>query len=383
MKLKLYSILLIGFSAGLISCKTASKMYEKGNYDEAVELAAKKLQKKPDDSKLIDIIRSSYSYAVNDHEQNIRNHSQSTNELKWEWMFNEYAALQKMYEAIYKVPSIMDLVKPMDYSSYLVTYADKAGDVRFDRGMSLMLLGDKQNYRNAYREMQIAIRFKPGNRDIQLKMDEAFDYAVTNVVFLPASEDPGGFRFSSYNSGIHNVEDQLIRSLQYGNSNEFVKFYTPWDVQSRNIRTDMVVDMRMANMHIGHYRDMTSTRKVSKEVVIKERVIRPDSVIKEYGTVYANIITTTRTMASEATLAVDIRDADGNWLWNDRINASHSWNTEFSSFTGDARALSEADKQMINRQAQASPRDEDIIRCLTDEISNDALYRLRAYFNRM
>ena len=358
-------------------------MYEKGNYDEAVELAAKKLQKKPDDSKLIDIIRSSYSYAVNDHEQNIRNHSQSTNELKWEWMYNEYAALQKMYEAIYKVPSIMDLVKPMDYSSYLVTYADKAGDVRFDRGLSLMLLGDKQNYRNAYREMQIAIRFKPGNRDIQLKMDEAFDYAVTNVVFLPASEDPGGFRFSSYNSGIHNVEDQLIRSLQYGNSNEFVKFYTPWDVQSRNIRTDMVVDMRMANMHIGHYRDMTSTRKVSKEVVIKERVIRPDSVIKEYGTVYANIITTTRTMASEATLAVDIRDADGNWLWNDRINASHSWNTEFSSFTGDARALSEADKQMINRQAQASPRDEDIIRCLTDEISNDALYRLRAYFNRM
>lgn len=71
-----------------------------------MELAAKKLQKDPDDPKLIDIIQSSYRYAVDDHESRIRNNAGSSNELKWEWMYNEYAALQRMYDAIRKVPSV-------------------------------------------------------------------------------------------------------------------------------------------------------------------------------------------------------------------------------------------------------------------------------------
>ena len=45
MKSKLYILLFASISILAFSCKTASKLYEKGNYDEAVELAAKKLQK--------------------------------------------------------------------------------------------------------------------------------------------------------------------------------------------------------------------------------------------------------------------------------------------------------------------------------------------------
>lgn len=72
MKLKLYILLLTVISIAAVSCKTASKLYEKGNYTEAVELAAKKLQKDPDDPKLLNIIQSSYRYAVNDHETRIK-----------------------------------------------------------------------------------------------------------------------------------------------------------------------------------------------------------------------------------------------------------------------------------------------------------------------
>ncbi|MBK9570266.1 MAG: hypothetical protein IPO53_10385 [Chitinophagaceae bacterium] len=126
MKSKLYILLFAAIIFSAFSCKTASKLYEKGNYDEAVELAAKKLQKDPGDVKLLDIIQSSYRYAVNDHESRIRNHAESSNELKWEWMYAEYVSLQRMYEAIYRVPSVYTLVKPLDYSGYLVTYSEKS-----------------------------------------------------------------------------------------------------------------------------------------------------------------------------------------------------------------------------------------------------------------
>ena len=51
MKPKLYLFIFTFFAVLMVACRTAKKLYEKGNYDEAVQLAAKKLQKDPDDPK--------------------------------------------------------------------------------------------------------------------------------------------------------------------------------------------------------------------------------------------------------------------------------------------------------------------------------------------
>lgn len=381
MKWKLYTLLFTGISLLAISCKTASKMYEKGNYNEAVELAAKKLQKDPDDPKLLNIIQSSYRYAVNDHESRISDYAQSNNELKWEWMYNEYVSLQRMYDAIYKVPAVYDLVKPMNYSSYIITYSEKAGDVRYDRGLAFMQRYDKQSYRNAYREFQAALRFKPGNRDATLKMNEAYEYAVTNVVVLPMQQQ-GGYVYSSYTIGGNNLDDQLIGNLQYSSGNEFVRFYSAWDARSQNIRVDQEMEMRMAQVNIGRYIDNQSRRKVTKEIVVKEIVYKPDSVVREYAKINANIITTRRTLHSDATLRITVRDENGNRAWSDDISSSYNWSTEFSTFTGDERALSESDKQLVNRRKDFPPGENEIIRCMLEEIGNNALYRIKNYFNR-
>lgn len=382
MKLKLYTLLFTASILVLASCKTAKKMYEKGNYDEAVELAAKKLQKDPDDPKLLDIIQGSYSYAVADHESRIRNNAASNNELKWEWMYSEYASLQRMYDAIYKVPSVFTLVKPVDYSSDLVTYAEKAGAVRYNRGVAFMQRYDKQSYRNAYREFQAALRFTPGDREAILKMNEAYEYAVTNVVILPMQQQ-GGYVYSSYSVGNNNFDDQLINNLRYNSGSEFVKFYSTWEARGQNIRTDMQVDMQMANAHIGRYDDYRASRKVSREVVIKERIIKPDSVVKEYAWVHANILTTKRTMHSDAVMRIDVRDPDGRWLWSDNVGGSHTWSTEFSTYTGDARALSEADRQLIERRREFAPTETEIMKCMLDQIGNDATWRIKNYFGRL
>jgi tetratricopeptide (TPR) repeat protein len=381
MKLKLYTLFFIAASILFISCKTASKLYDKGNYDEAVELAAKKLQKDPTDPKLLDIIQSSYRFAVNDHENRIRNNAVSSNELRWEWIYNEYASLQRMYDAIYRVPSVFHMIQPVDYSSYLVTYSEKAGDVRYERGLSFMQHFDKASFRNAYREFQVALRFKPGNRAVLQKMNEAYENAVTNVVILPV-EQQYGFRYSSYNNTYQNFDEQLLRSLQFNSGNEFLKFYSDWDAGSRNIRADRVVDMRLTTLNIGRYFDDRSIRQVSKEVVIKEIVYKPDSIVKVYGKVYADITTTRRTMHSNALLQINVRDASGGWLWSDNVNSNYSRSTEFATYTGDARALSESEKQLVERREEQPPREEEIIRCMMDEINNNALYRIKNYFNR-
>ena len=381
MKTKLYLLFFAGISVLTFSCKTASKLYEKGNYDEAVEMAARKLQKDPNDDKLLDIIHRSYRYAVNDHESRIRTNAASSNDLKWEWMYNEYASLQRMYNAIYKVPSVVQSIKPVDYSSYLITYSEKAGDVRYERGLAFMQQYDKQSYRNAYKEFQAAVGFKPGNRDALQKMNEAYEYAVTNVVILPMQQQ-GGFVYSAYTIGGNNFDDQLIRSLQYNTGNEFVKFYSAWDARSQHIRADQLVDMRLTTLNIGRYQDYRTSRKVSKEIVVKETVYRPDSIVKQYGWVYADITNTRRTMNSDAMLQVNVRDNDGHWSWSDNFNANHNWSTEFATYTGDTRALSASDKQLVDRRQDYPPTENEIMKCMLDQINNDALYRIKNYFNR-
>ena len=378
---KIYTLFVLGAIFLITGCKTAAKLYDKGNYDEAVQLAVKKLQKKPDDE-MRSLLQSAYQYAVNDHETRIRQLSDNTNELKWEWIYNEYASLQKLYEAIHRSPEAMAIVNATDYSSYLHTYADKAADTRFDRGMQWMDKNDKISFRNAFTEFEMALQYRPGDLAIIDRKEEAYSLAVINVVVMPIESNR--YRFSSYNDHeLRNFENGLLRQLQFNNSNRFVKFYSTWDAGAANIQADQFLDFRLSTMDIGRTRDDNSTREVSKEIVVKETVYRPDSIVKEYKKVYAKIRTTRRTMLSEGNLQVNVRDAGGRWLWSDNVQGNHNWCTEFSSYTGDERALSESDKQLVNRRQDYPPHEDEIIRCILNEINSNMLHRVRNYFSHL
>jgi hypothetical protein len=378
MKLKLYSLFFIALCVLFFSCKTAKKMYEKGNYDEAVELAAKKLQKKPNDPATLDILQNAYRFAVEDHEARIRNNSNSTNDLRWEWNYNEYLGLQGLYDAIRRSPSVYDIVRPTDYSSYVATYKEEAGNARYDRGVALMENNNRNSYKQAYYEFERALALKPGDLSARQKMDEAYSNAVINVVVLPVVQS--GYQFSSYAN--NNFDDGVLRYLNNNTGNLFVRFYSPAEASTSNVRTDQVVDMKFSNIDIDRYRDYRDTREVSKQVVIKETVIRPDSIVKEYATVKAKITTTRRTLNSNGLLQVTVRDYNNQWLWSDTYRGDYNWNADFSTYTGDARALSEDDKKQLDHHEQYPPRNDEIIRIIMDEIQSRAECGIKDYFNR-
>ena len=378
---KIYTLISITLFLLVAGCKTASKLYDKGNYDEAVELAAKKLQKKPD-NEMRALLQNAYQYAVNDHENRIHQLANNTNDLKWEWIYAEYASLQRLYEAIHRSPEALSVVNPTDYSSYLHTYADKAADTRFQRGMMWMDKNDKLSFRNAYHEFEAALQYRPGELTFIERRNEAYENAVINVVVMPMENSR--YRFSSYNNHeITNFENDLLRQLQYNTGNRFVKFYSSWDASSRNIQPDQFVDFRFSTFDFGRTRDERHTRQVSKDIVVKETVYRPDSVVKEYKKVFAKITTTKRTMLSEGNLQINVRDASGRWLWSDDIRGNHNWFTEFSTYTGDERALSESDKQLVNRRQDYPPREDEITRCIINEINSNMCGRVRNYFSRL
>jgi hypothetical protein len=387
MKKQFYIAIFLLGAFSFYSCKTANKLYNKGDYDGTVELAVKKLHKKPNDAELRSLLQEAYTYAVNEKENTIVNLSQSNTELKWEKMYAEYASLQKMYTAIHRSPEAGAVVNAADYSSYMSTYAEKAAEVRLQRGLRLMDNNDRNSFKNAYYEFQAAHNFTP-TADIQNKMNEAYDAAVIRVVILPSDQVGYGNNYG-YNAGyqrvnyqMQNFEDEIARNLQYNTGSAFVKMYPMYEARNRNIQPDHLLDMGFTNFNIGQVYDERSSRQVSKRVVVKEIVVKPDSIVKEYATVYATITTTRRTLVSEGNYRMTIRTADGRWLWSDNIRGDHRWQTSFATYTGDARALSESDQSELNNRECYPPSEDQIIRQILSDIGNDVHYRIRNFYSR-
>lgn len=272
-----------------------------------------------------------------------------------------------------------ELVHPADYSSELNTYAAKAADVHYNHGLQYMNNNDKQSFKTAYREFQTALGFNPGNVTIQNASNEAYNAALTRVIIVPANDY--GFSYSSYNYQLQNYENDIIGNLQNNSGNEFVKFYSSAQAERLNIIPDEIVETHFTQINIGRIKDNYSNHEIEKDVVVKETVYKPDSVVKQYAKVKAKITTTQRTLYSEGDLNVVIHDNTGRVIWTDNVIGSESWSTEFSSYTGDDRALNDDDKKILNKKRDNPPRDEEIISCLKDSIYKDFISRLRNYYS--
>lgn len=365
----------------LASCKSASKAFDRGNYSEAIEISVKKLQKDPYDGEAQLILQNAYKYAVGQHEEQIRNLSASNSDRRWEEIYYQYYQLQKLYDNIHESPAAVKAAKPVNYAEHVRSYRDKAADAYIEKGRQLMTLRrpDRSAFRQAYYEFRSALRFRPHDFEITEMLRAARDSATVDVLVLSIDRNHG-YSYSSYYQ-VQNFQNDLVRTVNNNISNEFVAFYSEWDAHNERVQPDEILDLRLGTIVFGRPYDETTTREVSKEVVIKEIVYNKDSVVKQYGKVYARITTTKRTLHSYSDLFVDATDAAGYRLWSDNVRGEYRWHTEFSTYTGDERALSESDKALLNRSESRMPSESDIAEKLLRQMQSDLGYRLRRYYS--
>lgn len=375
-----FYLLLLACCIYFAGCKSANKAYQKGDYADAIELGVKKLQKDPNDYETKEIVQSSYTYAVNEGENQIRILSNSSDDNRYEKIYQSYLRLQDLYQTIHAYPVPARIIKTKDYSEYVETYRNKIADIHVERAGKWMAAANKESYKEAYKELAIAVRYKPNDFNLQRKKDTLYNQAVTKVLVLPM-QNYGGYQYAS-STQVQNFQNEIIRTLSYSMNNEFVKFYSEWESRNKGIKPDQSLELNLSRISIGQPYDNKTSREVSKEVVIKETVYKPDSVIKQYGTVKAKITSIKRSLVSEGDLMITIRDAQGKAIWSDRFTGEHNWKTEFASYTGDERALSDNDKTILNKNEVTPPTQEEITRELFKQIQNDLSNRLRNYYNR-
>jgi hypothetical protein len=136
---------------------------------------------------------------------------------------------------------------------------------------------------------------------------------------------------------------------------------------------------------MGRSYDETNYRDVSKQIITRTIVYKPDSVVNEYATVHARMNITRRNFVSYGDLHITARDASGKYLWSDVIRGEQRFTKEFAGFSGDERALSESDKTLIaNSQNNAynNIQRDQLFRELLRQIETEASNRFRNYYSR-
>lgn len=360
------------------SCKTASKSFQRGDYKEAIEQSVKKLQKDPYDAESADILKNAYKLAVNQHEENIRSYSNSKNPDRFINIYNEYIQLQNLYSLVRQTPAAAKVVNAVNYSEYVETYRDKVVEVYVQNAEKWESQNTKMAAREAYKEYRKALNYRPNDVDLKSRRDAAYNAAVTKVLVIPIQRQYG----YSDNYQLQNFQSDVMRTLSFNMGSEFVKFYSEWDLRNRDLEPDQVMELNLGRILLGRPYDERSSREVSKKVVVKETVYKPDSVVKEYATVRAKITTTKRILISEGDLYITLRDPRGRTIWSDRFTGQHRWQTEFATYTGDERALTDSDKNLLNRREDYPPSESEVLNRLFQRINEDLSYRLRNYYAR-
>lgn len=376
-----FYLLAVTASLFIYSCKTASKSFQKGDYTQAIELGVKKFQKNPSDYDTRDLIQKSYNYEVAQHEDEIRILSESSSDLRFDKIVDAYQHLQHLYEIIHQYPAVSEHIKTNDYSSNLETYRAQAAEVHTARGNSYMNDGTKESFRKAWYEYNTAARFLPDDLDIRKRRDDAYNAALVRVVVVPMQTSTG-YTYASFKAS--SMQDQIMRTLSYHLNNNFVRFYSEAEARSQYVQPDQILELSLQRISIGQPFDNVTSREISKQVVTKETVLKNDSVVKQYSTVRAVIRTTERKLLSEMDLFINVRDPKGSLLWNDHFTAQHTWNVKFCTYSGDERALEDADKSMLQKNTEdyTPPKEDRIMSDLTGQLQNDLTYHLRNYYNR-
>lgn len=377
---KFYFLSLAAALLFLVSCKTASKAYNQGDYADAIELSVKSLQKDPYDTETKALLKNAYTYVVNQHESKIRTLANSASENRYESILQQYTKLQAIYETIQQSPAAANAVNPTNYSEYVETYRNKAAEIFLANAEKWMEEGTKRSYREAYHAYGQALRFV-NSADIKRKREDAYNAALTKILVVPIQNYGRTNYHTSYQ--LQQFQNDVMRTLAYNMNNNFVRFFSEWDLRNKNLEPDQVLEMNLGRILLGRPVEQQSVREVSKQVVVKETVFKPDSIVKQYATVKAKVITTRRTLLSEGDLYMSIREIDGKISWNDRFTGQHRWQTEWVSYTGDERALSDNDRKLLeNNPANAYPSENEIMAELYRQIQQDLSARLRGYFTR-
>jgi len=345
------------------ACSTNKNYLERSDEDKALADAVKKLNKNPSDDNALKAVPVLYSKIQQNHLAKIKSLNTSRDATRWDKIIKEYNDLQEAYDAIIKSNNAFKIVNPQSYTTQLLETKQAAANEYYESAQGFLEKSGRDNSKRAYTAFKKADKYVPGYKDVTAKMNEAFENAVVDVIINPVQDNSyffnSGWGNTGYNYSNEYFQQTLVRELGNNNKRYAARFYTEWEARRDNIKPDWVVDLRLRNMDIPQPMRTSYQRNASKQI----EVGRDTSGNAQYRTVYATINITKMSFTARADMEVTIKDViTGKNISYKSYRDDYRWQQESANYSGDSRALSSYDWNIINNNNYYNtPGKEDVL----------------------
>ncbi len=365
----------------LAACGSSKNYLERSDEDKALADAVRKINRTASDDDAKEAIPILYKNIVKVHTARVKSIENGSDLARWDKIINEYSDLQNAYDLIINSSAAFKLVTPENFGSQLLEARQSAAAAYYAAGQNFLEKQGRQNAKTAYNYFKKSGKYVNGFKDVQAKMDVAFNNAIVDVVINAVQDDRYFYNSgwgSSYDYSNDYFQRSLVRDLSYNNnnSNYAARFYSDWQAQRENINPDWTVDLRLRNIDLPQPYQNTYRQTRSADV----QTGTDTSGKPIYTKVYATVNITRMSFTARADMEVFIRDLESNKIISNRsFRDDYRWQEERGSYTGDSRALNSQDWAIVNNRGNMyTPRRDEVLaelyRKLYPQVLNNIKY---------
>lgn len=347
-----YSFWAIICLLALDSCKSAKKSLKRGNFDESVILAVSRVSDNPRSSSA-EILKQAYPRAVQQHLSDLKRNQASTDPFRFERTADIYSQLNRLYTAVNGCPACSRLVDASSYFDEEEEARQAAATARYNAGVAKLNQGGRANARQAFHHFEISNQQVPNFRDIDQKLDEAYNEASFKVVVEQVLVTSRTYQLSN-----EYFQERVNEFLQTNRRlNKFVQFYTPEEATDRKLRPDHVVTLQFDDFAVGQTLIESNTEVITSKDSVKVGEATVDGKkVAVFNKVTAKLTKNRKTVVSGGLLDMQIRDFSTNKIVHqDKFPGEFTWVCEWGNFNGDERALTAEQKRITTARELMPP----------------------------
>ena len=357
-KILFFLLLIVGFA---VSCTSSEKLLQRGEYDRAIVRSSEKLQKKPGNSKELEVLKEAYYLANTFDNERIEFLKLEGREDNWIEIYHIYEQLNRRQTIVRRLPGqIREEFDFINYNEKIVEAKSEAANISYERGLEYLARGDRHSARQAYGEFQRVRNLYPGFREVDSKLNESVYLGTNHVLFeIENNSDkilPQGFESEMRRIALADLNTGWLNFDTYENNDQSYDYYVVLNIKGISTSPEQVEVNRFRETR--EVEDGTKVKRDENGNIVQDsdgnNVEIPNMI-----TVSAQVVESVQRKTAFVSGSIDFYDLRTDQLTKTETLAVESVFAHHSAvYFGDRRALSEETDAKIGLRPVSFPPDE-------------------------
>ena len=371
-------VLFIAFAILIAGCASSLKQLQRGDYEEAITTAVKKLRVDPTDQEQIEVLDKAYTLANQQDFDRIKFLKEEGSPYNWDEIFERNLKLKSRQEYVHTVLPLQLNGQPfdyefIDYDGDLIQAKRRAANYFWTHANELMQKGDKESYRQAYKEFLKAKQYAGNIENINQLIEESHEKGISRVFVAFENKTqlnlPQQFTRDLMEFGIADFNTEWIEfHVSNPNNNTYFDYFSVINLNRIEVSPENV-----------QQRDKTESKEVNDgwEYLLDNNgnVVKDaegnDIKIAKKRTVTCTLIETLQQKVAKLEGTVDLVQNEPRKVVKQAPIVAESVFEHISArAVGDVNALSNESRQALQNKAVPFPRNEELIIAGAETLKN-------------